>query len=139
MEIWPTSNIGITSTRRSRKICGTQIVPSWFLSSSAECISTPPSMPADCQRDLQQNELYIHFLGCNTYQAWRCDRTDPVVWFELTEGKVYELPDEEHPRAFIVTESGLPSWVLPHTVEHVYKRLRHVNSQDAKGKSKVVE
>lgn len=91
-------------------------------------------MPDDS--GLEEDDLYIHSLGRNTYQAWRCDGTDPVVWTTLVEGKAYELSGDQRPRAFVMTEGGQPSWVLPDTVERAYKKLRHVQLQDAKGKSK---
>ncbi|PSR82698.1 hypothetical protein PHLCEN_2v5985, partial [Hermanssonia centrifuga] len=102
-----------------RKIRDTTIVIHWFSGRWDNPIIEPPSIPS--QSGLQVRDLYVHEFGGGNYQIWRCEQMNPLIWKSLPQGTQEILPGQNTSRAFVVTESGQPSWVLPHTIGRLYK------------------
>ena len=81
-------------------------------------IEEPPLIPAD--RGLQVDDFFI--FKHSTYQVWQCqsyNQSSPPVWAVVQIGEVRRIADGRD-RAFVVTGSGQPNWVLAPTIHKLY-------------------
>lgn len=73
---------------------------------------------------VEVDDLFIHEHGQNQIQAWCCDSISPPVWSPITQGVQRVLTGQTIPRAFVITDGGQPSWVLPDTIGRQYKHVK---------------
>lgn len=109
--------------RRSKKVRDAQFWVNWFSSKTTYLIKHPPHLPITY--GLELNDLYVHFYDAEKYQIWICEDVVPIVrWTSIAEGCQCELRGMDTARTLVMTDGGQPSWVLPHSVERLYKHVR---------------
>lgn len=109
-------------SKRKRRIIRESGINIWYyFSIGSDAISAPPDLPAS--HGLEVNDIYIHRRGQQLHQAWRCAAVSPhASWVQLVERKEYDVQGQK--RYFIVTETGLPSWVQHETIDRQYGKAR---------------
>ncbi|KAJ3549446.1 hypothetical protein NM688_g5174 [Phlebia brevispora] len=112
----------MVSRRKMRRIRDTGIIVYWFHSASDYKILQPPPLNDDF--GLAVGDIFIHKFASQSYQVWRCQAVRSIpLWESLEVGTQDKLPGQKYARAFVITDGGQPSWVLPDTVERFYKYL----------------
>ncbi len=96
----------------------------YFEDWGSSALTSPPALSLD--QGLQQYDLYIHRNPSRKHQIWRCESCHPLIWVSLLEGLPYTVPGCKDKRIFVMTDTGLPSFVTPDTVDRLYKHLKNM-------------
>ena len=84
-------------------------------------------------------DIYIHTSQLQKPQAWRCTAIQPyeprITWTALPEGTQEAIGDGKM-RTFVITNSGLPGWVVGPTIDRKYKHGAASKTPVAEGRKK---
>lgn len=120
-------DLSAVSERKRRLIRETQTDIFYFTSMGSGRIRSPPPIPRD--HGVEVDDLYIHVNQAHN-QAWQCKSIEPkIVWSPLDEQKA-QITQDGQVRHFRITATGLPSWVVPSTLQK-YRRQEN-NLQDGR-------
>ena len=97
----------------------------YFESSSSSGVPEPPFVHLVFAR-LAEDDIFIHrssnSSGTRQQETiWRCTSLKPLIWEPLLVGRIYTVHEQE--RYFVLTDSGLPSYVGRDTFMRQYKHL----------------
>lgn len=110
------------SQRKQRTIRDTNFIIYYFTSVGSKRIRTPPQIPMST--GILPNDIYIH-RDERGFHAWRCTAIQPrnprLTWVELPEGTQESMGGGKD-RIFVITETGMPGWVVGPTIDRKYKR-----------------
>lgn len=106
------------SERKRRSVREADILIFFFTSVGSGRLAKPPMLPDSF--GLQVDDIYVHKSQQGS-QAWQCTTLVPqVMWMKLKEKAKYTLKDGGE-RYFVITPTGLPSWVTRDTLGRTYK------------------
>lgn len=94
----------------------------WFEAFGNTPLEQPVFIPAE--RGLEVNDYFIYRHTESTYQVWQCMSyvDNNAAWVSLEIGTVRNIADGRD-RAFVITASGQPNWVLAGTVNKLYPNV----------------